>query len=75
MSRYILTIILSVGFTPIEDNAISALISAGSVEFTQPISSLPEDITVPYPIPEELANSIVTYASILSLEAGFKKCR
>jgi hypothetical protein len=62
--KYNLTIIRSVGSIVVVVKVKSHVTSTGVDASTQPTSATPADITVPYPVPAEFANSIVTYASI-----------
>ena len=61
MLKYILTIILSVGRIVTDGRTKSTVTSTGVEASTQPTSALFVDRIVPYPIPDELASSIVAY--------------
>ena len=51
----------------------SIKVSTGVVLSTQPINGVLVANTGPIPVPEEVANCIVVYASMLSLLAGLRK--
>ena len=50
----------------------STLASTGVIASIQETADVFVGITVPYPVPAELANSIVTYVFILYPDAPFK---
>jgi hypothetical protein len=53
----------------------STFTSAGISEVTYPIKAVLVDRMVPYPVPLESANSIVTKVSVLSFMLSFRKCK
>ena len=53
----------------------STFTSTGIDEVTYPIAAVLVGKIVPYPIPLESANSIVTNVSVLSFMLFFKKCK
>ena len=72
---YNLTIILFVGSIVVVGNTKSQTISTGIVFVTHPKAAIFVEMTEPMGEPAELASCIVAYTSMLSLEAGFKKCK
>ena len=74
-TTYILTIIRSVELIVVVGKVKSVVTSTGIVGDTNPIAAWFVDIIVPYPVPLELANSIVTNVSVLSFVLFFLKCK